>query len=118
MGQAHQALDRGRRAGNVLAAGLDLRLDEIKIFPSARVRRPFVSCRGEQKDLIAANKSSPGLPRLTERPAHAASQPWRSPVAICLCRLAGRRVGKESVSTCRSRGSPSTYKKKKQKSNK
>src|SRR3546814_8217897 len=58
MGQAHQALDRGRRAGNVLAAGLDLRLDEIKIFPSARVRRPFVSCRGEQKDLIAANKSS------------------------------------------------------------
>src|SRR3546814_8892858 len=67
MGQAHQALDRGRRAGNVLAAGLDLRLDEIKIFPSARVRRPFVSCRGEQKDLIAANKSSQGLRRIDRK---------------------------------------------------
>src|SRR3546814_20987448 len=81
MGQAHQALDRGRRAGNVLAAGLDLRLDEIKIFPSARVRRPFVSCRGEQQELIAATTSSPGLRSITDRPPHAHTQHCLHPLA-------------------------------------
>src|SRR3546814_5861983 len=66
VGQAHQALDRGRRAGNVLTARLDLRLDEIKTFPSARVRRPFVSCRGKSKDLTPANQCSPA-PRTSSK---------------------------------------------------
>src|SRR3546814_19276500 len=104
MGQAQQARDRGRRAGNVLAAGLDLRLDEIKIFPSARVRRPFVSCRGEQKDLIAANKSSPGLRRITERRAHADSQHWRDRKSVVEGKsgsvrvdLGGRRISQQKT---------------------